>query len=160
HLVDAANLPRRAVVYNFGSGFYFSTQERILFEKLLLEGVRPAVVVFIDGLNDIGHPEGVGYWTNTLRKMTDRRAASVEFFLADPGGLVENMPIRRLTRFTSRKTDTGESAASVSRADDSARAKAAVILDRYERNQRMTRAIAREFGIDTVFVWQPIPAYE
>jgi GDSL-like lipase/acylhydrolase family protein len=159
-LLDAAKPSRRAVVYNFGAGFYFSTQERILFEKLLLDGVRPGVVVFIDGLNDIGHPAGVGYWTNTLRKMVDRRAASAEFFLADPGGIVENLPIRRLARSTSWQGEPEAYAGSVSMADDAVRARASAVLERYTENQRMIRAVAQGSGIGTVFVWQPIPSYE
>jgi hypothetical protein len=159
-LLDAAKPSRRPVVYNFGAGFYFSTQERILFEKLLLDGMRAGVVVFIDGLNDIGHPAGVGYWTNTLRKMVDRRAASADFFFADPGGIVENMPIRRLMRSTSSVTETGPSAGGVPTSEDAGRVRASAMLDRYTENQRIIRAVARGSGIGTVFVWQPIPSYE
>src|SRR5688500_605353 len=39
-------------IYNFGRGFYFSSQERILFEQLLLAGRRPALAVFFAGLDD------------------------------------------------------------------------------------------------------------
>lgn len=158
-LLDAARLPRRAAVYNFGAGFYFSTQERILFEKLLLDGVRPDVVVFIDGLNDIGHPQGVGSWTETLRKMTDRRAASVDFFLADPGGIIENMPIRRVLRSPSPVGEGGVPAGGAPAGGDATRAKASAILDRYGANQRIIREVAQGSGIRTVFVWQPIPSY-
>jgi GDSL-like Lipase/Acylhydrolase family len=158
-LLDAARLPRRPVVYNFGAGFYFSTQERILFEKLLLDGVRSDVVVFIDGLNDIGHPEGVGYWTVTLRKMMDRRTASADFFLADPGGIIENMPIRRVIRPASPFVEAGTYAGGAPALGDATRAKASTILDRYGGNQRIIREVAQGSGIRTVFVWQPIPSY-
>src|SRR6266513_2670043 len=36
-------------IFNFGRGFYYSTQERILFEQLLAEGHIPTLAVFIDG---------------------------------------------------------------------------------------------------------------
>lgn len=190
--INGTVLPRRAAVYNFGAGFYFSTQERILFETHLLEGVRPDVAVFIDGLNDIGNSSGVGYWTETLRKMMERRVASRDFFLADPGGIIENMPIIRLLRQarpviaarggvggaapprgfahasnTANNTDRTEGARSRDTGGSGGPAPFAtsggvspsVILDRYARNQRIIRAIARDFGIRTVFVWQPIPAY-
>ena len=39
-------------VYNFGVGWYFSTQERLLLEKLLVQGHVPDIAVFVDGLND------------------------------------------------------------------------------------------------------------
>ncbi len=48
-------------VYNFGRGFYFSTQEKILFLQLLESQHRPTLVIFIHGLNDFyffdGNPE-------------------------------------------------------------------------------------------------------
>ncbi len=43
--------------YNFGRGFYDSTQERLLFEILLQQGIVPDAVVFIDGLNDFYFPD-------------------------------------------------------------------------------------------------------
>ncbi len=39
-------------VINFGSGFYYSTQERILFQNLLIELPSPHAAVFVDGYND------------------------------------------------------------------------------------------------------------
>lgn len=42
----------KAKIYNFGTGAYYSTQERIFFEKVLEEGFVPDSVIFIDGLND------------------------------------------------------------------------------------------------------------
>jgi hypothetical protein len=45
-------LGRPVVVYNFGQSKYGSTQERLLFEKLLLEGQKPDMAIFVDGLND------------------------------------------------------------------------------------------------------------
>ncbi len=42
-------------VYNFGCGYYYSTQEVLLFELLLLEGITPDIAIFLDGLSD-AHP--------------------------------------------------------------------------------------------------------
>ena len=58
--------PGRVECYNFGRGYYFSTQERILFEQLLLQGVRPDVAVFIDGLNDFFFWDGRPWLTAEL----------------------------------------------------------------------------------------------
>jgi len=43
---------KKVCVYNFGRGHYYSSQELVLFEKLLWLGIIPEVVIFIDGLND------------------------------------------------------------------------------------------------------------
>src|SRR5918911_2555611 len=51
------SLTKEARVYNFGRGSYYSTQERILFEKMVAAGFRPDVAIFIDGLNDSPHYE-------------------------------------------------------------------------------------------------------
>jgi lysophospholipase L1-like esterase len=58
---------RRVECYNFGRGYYFSTQERILFESLLLQGIRPDVAVFVDGLNDYHFWDGRPWLTAELR---------------------------------------------------------------------------------------------
>ena len=63
----AALYPEEVVqAYNFGRGYYFSTQERILFESLLLEGFVPDLVLFIDGLNDFYYHDGIPEYTGNL----------------------------------------------------------------------------------------------
>lgn len=54
--------------YNFGSGYYFSTQERILFHDLLLNGTMPKLAIFIDGLNDFRQVEGFPQFTGPLHE--------------------------------------------------------------------------------------------
>lgn len=56
--------------YNFGRGYFFSTQERILFESLLLQGIVPNVAIFVDGLNDFHYAQGNPELTGTLYKFT------------------------------------------------------------------------------------------
>ena len=55
--LTSSGLKREVRVYNFGQGSYYSTQERILFEKLLVAGFRPEMAISIDGLNDAHHYE-------------------------------------------------------------------------------------------------------
>lgn len=56
--------------YNFGRGYYFSTQERQLFESLLERGIVPNVALFIDGLNDFVYYDGVPQLTPELFNFT------------------------------------------------------------------------------------------
>lgn len=52
--------PDRTVrCYNFGRGYYFSAQERALFESLLAQGIAPDLAIFVDGLNDFVYHDGV-----------------------------------------------------------------------------------------------------
>ncbi|MGB0581132.1 MAG: SGNH/GDSL hydrolase family protein [Limisphaerales bacterium] len=70
-----ASLPQQTVrCYNFGAGYYFSTQERVLFENLLLRGHRPNVALFIDGLNDFRQLDGAPEFTSSLH---DRMAPDI-----------------------------------------------------------------------------------
>jgi hypothetical protein len=50
---------RPARVYDFGHSGYYSTQERILFTRLVVAGHVPDVAVFVDGLNDSGAVDDV-----------------------------------------------------------------------------------------------------
>ena len=43
---------REVRVYNFGRGAYYSSQERALFERLIVAGYVPNLAIFLDGLND------------------------------------------------------------------------------------------------------------
>jgi hypothetical protein len=54
--------------YNFGAGYYFSTQERILFEDLILSGSVPNLAIFIDGLNDFRQLDGFPEFTPSLHE--------------------------------------------------------------------------------------------
>src|SRR5262249_43078007 len=49
----AAPCARPVHVYNFARPGYFSVQERILFEQLLLAGHHPDLAIFVDGLNEV-----------------------------------------------------------------------------------------------------------
>jgi hypothetical protein len=78
-LADAETVPSRlqeclalhfrtnVSVYNLGRVAYFSTQERVFLEQLLLAQRRPTLAIFIDGLND-----------NIFRDGQPRHTASME----------------------------------------------------------------------------------
>lgn len=51
-------------VYNFGRGYYFSTQERILLEDLVMRGHVPRLAIFLDGLNDFYYWHGIPQFTS------------------------------------------------------------------------------------------------
>lgn len=56
--------------YNFGRGYYYSTQERVLFESLMERGWVPDMAVFIDGLNDFYYANGKPELSETLYAYT------------------------------------------------------------------------------------------
>ena len=56
--------------YNFGRGYYFSTQERILLEDLVLRGYVPQLAIFLDGLNDFCYWNGEPEFTPTFTQFS------------------------------------------------------------------------------------------
>lgn len=60
---------RKVSVYNFGQGYYYSSQETALFYTLLLsEDLRPDFAVFVDGINEhFAEP----YYSGVLSKFMD-----------------------------------------------------------------------------------------
>jgi hypothetical protein len=150
--------PRRLQVYNFGRGYFFSSQERILLEKLLSEGQRPQVAIFIDGLNDFFTTSGMPDNSLELAKMMDERENP-----PPPAGF-EGLALVRLLSGSGTKAprfrlppDNPSLSDPTEKLD--AQAKLALILRRYFLNVKMIRATCTAFGIDCYFVWQPVPSY-
>jgi len=89
----SAALPDQVVqCYNFGRGYYFSTQERLLFENHLLEGYIPDCAVFIDGLNDFFFADGLPYFTKDLYQVTGAPEATTA--KVDEQSVVQQLIIR------------------------------------------------------------------
>lgn len=121
--------PERSIqCYNFGRGFYYSTQERLLFESHLLAGIVPNAVIFVDGLNDFFHYDGRPQITERLHNYL---AADVPY---PPKPPVTNP----------------EQQVSV----------ASAVLNRYANNVHMISALGEKFGIQMLFVGQPVPHFQ
>jgi hypothetical protein len=147
YLTQRGNVPR-VNVYNLGQGAYFSSQERIFFEQLLLDGKVPDLAIFIDGLNDFRQQDGIPHGSAALKQLTE----------ATPGqkvlNLAEQLPMARLARAIRGGTDAepdepSNSAELIDR-----------IIDRYFANKKMIRAVAAANNVKTLFVWQPVPEYK
>ena len=155
--------PCGVAIYNFGRGFYFSTQERILFEQLLLAGHRPALAVFLDGLNDFYFAEGVPQFTSEMSASMTRNAGVP----ADPGLLASLAAVARqlpMVRAAARyglvsapsPIPFGQGPPASDRPDGE---RIETVLTRWERNRTLIRASASAFDVRTAFVWQPVPTY-
>lgn len=150
-------------VYNFGRGYYYSTQERVLFFQLLANGIVPDAVVFIDGINDF-------YFHSGSHQLASSIGGSFEgsnVFLWSSA--VKKLPVYQAAR-SFRNTLKSYWAQ-----DQAARARQIEmelegdhfkdedlmgrVITRYLANKRLIQAAASDFGIAAVFVWQPHPAY-
>jgi hypothetical protein len=157
----AKKLGRPVSVYNFGQSSYFSTQERILFEQLILAGQRPDMVIFLDGLNDF-------HWVNAVMPASpDQRpprpvAPTWKSIIVDATRL---LPMGRLAvsvrdsmaKASHQKTPDEIKVLSTNFADPKSLQGA---IDRYLTNMRLIQAEADAYSIKTLFVWEPAPTYE
>jgi hypothetical protein len=140
----------RAACYNFGRGAYYSTGERILFENLLGEGASPRVAVFVDGLNEFAL--GAPFLSGRFREQVN---APVRSAIAT---LVEQLPLAQLVARRKAARPPRRSEAEIEAAFDDATLLDAR-LERYLANRRLISATASAWGVQRLFVWQPVPTY-
>lgn len=135
-------------VYNFGRSGYFSTQERLLFERQLAHGTPPDVAVFLDGLNDSRIVDGLPIFTARFERL---------FELGDTGAstALARLPMMRLARAVTRGGRGAAAVATPEAEEERSREMAA----RYLANRRMIEAVAAAHGVGAFFVWQPVAFY-
>ncbi len=130
-----------AVAQNYAQEGYVSTQDLILFQARLALGDIPDVAVFYHGFNDVYAAylrgrAGVSLRENQL--VSDVKAGR----LLRQGQPVVQPPMVREDEFDWNLVATaGDSAAD--------------ILDRWAGNRRLIRALAAEFDVQALFIWQP-----
>lgn len=139
-----------ATVYNLARSNYFSTQERVLFEQLLLLGHAPAAAVFVNGLNEFMTPDGNPKFTRRISYlMAEDRGQLVSRSL-------KQMPLVRLARAIVGSPDQRSASRDPAELDRAARE----ILTRWRRNHDLIRAVAQARQIPVLFVWQPVPGVD
>lgn len=139
-------------VYNFGRSYYYSSQERALFERHILQGNTPDLAVFLDGLNEFVYPDDEPQWSGALRNMISTRHLAMVDPVRGLGAMLAwfvRTARKRILAPPSRPVQSG------SRRDGGAEA----IVDRWLLNRRLTEALAREVGTRTLFAWQPVPTF-
>ncbi len=138
-------------VYNFGQPGYISSQEGLLFYSLLLAGFVPDVAVFLDGLNDFVNGAGEPMFTQRLRRLMDGNDRRQTYGLADRLALVGALH--------SLRREPGEFRQAV-QMDYQSEAFFDRVLSLWRANRRLVESIAKDFGVQSAFVWQPVPAYK
>jgi hypothetical protein len=155
----------RVNVYNFGRGLYFSTQERILFEQLLLSGIVPNMAVFFDGMTDFYFPTGTPHLTARLHAFMEqanqaRLPETPE--KVDFGGkfvrLLEALPAYRLWQSYGPELLAPAHAAEFQPPPGQSAA-ARIVVERWRANRRMIQAIAASFEVPLLFAWGPGAVY-
>lgn len=146
-------------VVNFGVGGFQSSLESIKFQELLRQvppNERPSVVVFYDGFNDAGLASifKAGSYQNDLVKKIEALVVGhhKKMFFYSLGNLIGEVSTywKNKLAFKYSRAIFGEDFVKY---DQGNLLKAVNI---YEINTRMIRGICKEFGIETVFLLQPM----
>lgn len=162
----AAVLEREIRVYNFARGYYYSTQERILFQEVLVAGLVPDLAIFVDGLNDFYHAANEPLFTDRFRSLVQHETASSLKSLALATSL--GRVVRGFGRKLAPSAPAEEAAAQgltdspdgTGRPADGGSPMSVEVVERYLANKRMIEAVAEPFGVTPIFVWQPVPTHE
>lgn len=146
---------KKVVVYNFGRGNYFSTQERILFEQLLNTNNVPNLAIFIDGINEFYYNEDKPVFTDLFEKIVGDRTGALKYLSLRA---LKMTPIGQAADYFGNKIFKDNKSNLEEAYNDP------ILIDRvisrYLKNKNLIEAIAKGYNIKPIFVWQPIPLYK
>lgn len=143
-------------VINFGQGFYYSTQERILFSNLLTKLPAPFAVVFIDGFNDFSkHYEfdESALTKNIKYKMSKTSTDDLidyfreRLFRLNIVRLVKE--IQQSQKKIIEDTDPNFNESDIFK-----------MVETLINNQKIIKAISEKFEIKLIHILQPVPIYK
>jgi hypothetical protein len=158
HLEDRLVGRKHVRAYNFGRAFYFSTQERILFQQLLLDGHVPDLAVFIDGLNEFvmdGRPFG---WDRYARVFDTSNFERWRTSVMDQARWIPL--VRAAAVVADRLSSDTQINLPTYRPVAVPREQLEPIIRRYLENKRQIEAVSKAYNVNPLFVWQPVPGYK
>ena len=141
-------------VFNFGTVGHFSTQERVLFERLINQGHVPDAVVFIDGLNDFVFCQ---IPDSTSMSIRIRRILSGQSGVTLAQTYERRSSIIKLIRYYTKGTPVTKDTPGADCTGEEEQTKG--IVRRLDSNRRMASGMANAYGTIPVFVHQPVAAY-
>jgi len=151
----ARHFRKNVSVYNLGRVAYFSLQERVFLEQLLLAKHPPALAIFIDGLNDNIFRDGQPMYTDSMEEIF--RRVRLDGGPTDSLAVhARSLPMGRLTRRVLKQWVLSTAPPSFLLGNNPA----PEVIERYLANKQLIEAICGQAGIQTAFVWQPIPAFK
>jgi len=152
----------RVSVTNYGQLGHNSTQEVITLQQLLKGGERIDIALFYDGINEMACAEQTGH-ADGLFNEARRRA---EFNLLHPdrlrdliaAALIATAPrtMRRLRQLTGLRLSGPLQSEQTDLTRVDLAKLACEVLAVYLANLRLVRVLAREYGFQPLFFWQPV----
>ena len=147
-------------VINFGSGFYFSTQEKIRFQNLLTGLDSPYAAIFIDGVNELGlfWPINESAFSATIKSSLNPGQQRKISFIESLKIKFTNLYIYRLIneKIFAKKIKNSIHVDGQAATDKQIK-KSIEIL---KQNHKQNIAIGNYYDIKIVNILQPAPIYE
>ena len=152
-------------VYNFGRGYYYLTQERLLYEQLLKSGFVPDLAIFIDGINDFAFNNNEPIFTDRLRELFATRTVDMMSklismtSLGQAAGIVQDkiaslFPKEKIKELHElQRSDSKKEKSCSSVKDDK-------VINRYLFDKKLIEAASNIMGVKSVFILQPNPFYD
>ncbi len=144
-------------VYNFGRGGYFSTQERILFENLIISGIQPDIAIFLDGLNDFSFQDNLPLHTKKIEKMFNTEGLITKQNAIKR--LIESYPLIKIYQHYKQWRASSQIQLNSTQIENNNS-----IIEKniqiYKNNIDLINIIAKAKNIKTYFFLQPIPTYK
>ena len=152
-------------VYNFARPYYFSTQERILFQQLLLDGHIPDLAVFADGPNEFLFYDGRPFRSGTFGQIFQTsgvRASEMGRTLASLESMAKSLPLARAAKGLADRIfpPGGDGLVASMKQETASSEQYGRTIDRYLQNKAQIEGIANAYGISSVFVWLPFSGYK
>lgn len=143
-------------IYNFGRGYYYSTQERLLYEQLLTTGFVPDVAIFIDGLNDFAFPDQPMFTDQFVKIFSSNTfIMSKKIISLTPLGQVAIQLGDRITQLIHKGENNNLNQSKKQDNIDNDNK----VINRYLINKKFIEATSNIYGVKTFFIWQPHPRY-
>ena len=143
---------------NFGRPMYYSSEEVVLFRRLLLAGHVPKVAIFLDGLNDVvemaggvDKPKFHDQLADLMQKSQSSHPSDLEKY--------QWVPMVRLAYTLRQRVHPTASPTPATPQEIPVAERTAFIMQRYTANQKLAQWLGQQYGCSTYFFWQPVPYY-
>lgn len=150
-------------VYNFGAGYYYSSQERILFEQLLIDNQKPDLAIFFDGVNDFANTTTTLPYNDILTEFVDEYSRKSLLRKYAFNEIISNIPIYKVisafTKVTKQNRPLVDLKFGLTKESFNVPEQLDSVIKRYILNKTIIESAANSMDVDTLFVWQPAPTY-
>ncbi len=155
------NFPSASIrVYNFGRGGYYSSQEVVLFIRLLSEKHIPNLAIFVDGLNEFAFPGDKPFYSDEFNAFVELGYTGQDAKMIINNMLVDYLPAYRLGDAIKTYADKHNNFDKKLPYEKISDKDIARVISKYINNKKIIEAVATNYNIKTLFVWQPVPTYK